>query len=311
MGSAFQLLASGYHALNRLNREEVDLVLSLVTAEAADVAGLWSLWTGLSALRGAVWGNPSESLNRLLAEISNRPAMVNELDEPLGRMVLGRARVLLLAKTGAIAAAKAAIEEMPPGLRPVPMARTALWAGQANEALRHAEAGLLQTGVRPADRPRLAVIAAAASLLAGTATKEAQERATRALDDLFATRGLWPLAALPASARHPLLVLYGAQHSVDEATFSELTGLLADLNDAESVSRAVRLTHRERQLLPLLATDDSIPEIAKTLQVSVHTVRTQVATLREKFHAATRAELIRQASLLGAIPPQPPDTRGR
>jgi DNA-binding NarL/FixJ family response regulator len=44
-----------------------------------------------------------------------------------------------------------------------------------------------------------------------------------------------------------------------------------------------------------------VPEIARKLQVSVNTVRKQVVTLREKFQADTRAELVRRARTYGAI----------
>lgn len=54
-------------------------------------------------------------------------------------------------------------------------------------------------------------------------------------------------------------------------------------------------------LLPLLATTASVPEIARRLHVSVHTVRKQVATLREKFQAPTRAELVRKAGIYWAL----------
>ena len=60
-------------------------------------------------------------------------------------------------------------------------------------------------------------------------------------------------------------------------------------------------TGRSPLLLPLLAGKDSVPQIASQLQVSVNTVRKQVATLRAKFHADTRAELIRKAIAYGAI----------
>ena len=49
------------------------------------------------------------------------------------------------------------------------------------------------------------------------------------------------------------------------------------------------------------ATEMSVTEIAKQLHVSVHTVRKQVATLREKFQAPTRAELVRKAGVYGSI----------
>ncbi len=49
------------------------------------------------------------------------------------------------------------------------------------------------------------------------------------------------------------------------------------------------------------ATDDPVPEIAKKLQVSANTVRKQVVTLRKKFAAESRPELIRKAKVYGAL----------
>lgn len=313
MGAAFQVLAAGFSALVRLDRAELDRALSRVTAAAADVAGLWSVRAALVGFREFAWGSPADGLNDLLAAIANRPPMTNEQNEPLGRAIMGRARILLLAKTGALAAAQTALDELPVGFRAAPAARTALWAGHNGEAVRLAEAGLLETGLRPADRSRLATIAAAATLLQPPPTPASQDRATQIVEHLVDTRTLWPLAALPTSARHALVDAYLAAHDADDPAVRDLLERISGLNDASSASGAVRLTHRELQLLPLLATDDSIPEIAKTLQVSVHTVRTQVATLREKFHAGTRAELIRLAAMMGYVPARlpgnPPPTR--
>ena len=84
--------------------------------------------------------------------------------------------------------------------------------------------------------------------------------------------------------------------------FPVLVERLRLLNDAgEDGIRPVQLTDRELLLLPMLAGKESVPQIATQLQVSVNTVRTQVATLRAKFHADTRAELIRKAIAYGAI----------
>ena len=184
MGAAFQILATGFAALVRLDRAELDLALSRVSNAAAEVAGLWSVRMALMALRDAVWGSPAEALTHLLAEFANRPPMTNEQNEPLGRSVLGRARVLLLTQTGALAAVQPVLSDMPPAVRAVAVARTALWAGHLGEAVRSAEAGLLQTDLRPADRSRLAIIGAAAALLQGPVTPATKDRAVLAVDEL-------------------------------------------------------------------------------------------------------------------------------
>ena len=64
---------------------------------------------------------------------------------------------------------------------------------------------------------------------------------------------------------------------------------------------AVALTQRERALLPLLGGDGTLAEIAAVLQVSPSTVRTQVAVLRAKFDAESRAELVRKARDAGLV----------
>lgn len=53
--------------------------------------------------------------------------------------------------------------------------------------------------------------------------------------------------------------------------------------------------------LPLLATQDSVPEIALKLRVWVNIVRKQVVSLRAEFGAESRAELVRKASAYGTI----------
>jgi DNA-binding CsgD family transcriptional regulator len=301
MGASMHALALGYDALNRLDRAGVESAIAVVEPAAADVAGVWSVRAALEGFHDAIWGDPAEGLDRLLGVLANRPPTANEGSEPLGQSMVGRARVLLLARTGALAAAKRAIEELPAPGRPGSAARAALWSGHPDEALRAAEAGLLQTDVTGVDRSRLTVLATAASLVQGEPGPAVRAKAAHVVEDLVTTGILWPLAALPPSVRHALLVEYEAAHGDDDPFLAAARERLATLNDAGSVGTAVRLTHRELELLPLLATDDTIPVIARNLQVSVHTVRTQVATLREKFGADSRAELVRRAALQGAI----------
>lgn len=301
MGSALYRLAQGYSALNRLDRAGVEAAIADVEPAVADSAGVWSVRAALNGLHDAVWGDPEEGLDQLLSLLANRPPTANEQSEPLGQAMLGGARVLLLARTGALAAAKRAIEELPAPVRAVSGARAALWNGQPADALRLAEAGLLRTDVNGTDRSRLTVLATAAALVQGGAGPAVRAKAVRVVGDLVTTGILWPLAALPATARHALLAEYEAARGEDDPGLAVARERLATLNDAGTVGTAVRLTHRELELLPLLATDDTIPVIARNLQVSVHTVRTQVATLREKFGADSRAELVRRAALQGAI----------
>ena len=63
----------------------------------------------------------------------------------------------------------------------------------------------------------------------------------------------------------------------------------------------LRLTRREEELLPILATAASVPEIASQQYVSANTVRKQVVTLRQKFGATSRDDLIRKAHEAGLL----------
>jgi len=63
----------------------------------------------------------------------------------------------------------------------------------------------------------------------------------------------------------------------------------------------LRLTRREEVLRPLLATAATAQEIADQQYVSVNTVRKQVVTLRQKFAASSRDDLVRRAHEAGLL----------
>jgi DNA-binding CsgD family transcriptional regulator len=63
----------------------------------------------------------------------------------------------------------------------------------------------------------------------------------------------------------------------------------------------VGLTPRELDVLALLAEGASNKAIARTLAISVHTVKFHVASLFDKLDAEGRTEAVTQAARLGAI----------
>ena len=154
------------------------------------------------------------------------------------------------------------------------------------------------------DRLQLLIIRGAATMLDGSITDDIKSDTVTALRHLLLDRSYLPLAMLPRRARDAVLDLGGTLATDPETRtqFAELLDRLPDVQDGDGGVGLIQLTEREAMLLPLLASNDSVPDIAKRLHVSVHTVRTQVATLREKFQASTRAELVRKAGSYGAIP---------
>jgi DNA-binding CsgD family transcriptional regulator len=63
----------------------------------------------------------------------------------------------------------------------------------------------------------------------------------------------------------------------------------------------VALTPRELDVLALLAEGASNKVIARTLAISVHTVKFHIASLFDKLDAEGRTEAVAQAARLGAI----------
>ena len=301
MGETYEVLADLYGALRALDRGAVERALTLVTPEVAAIGGVWAIRAAGEAFHDALWGDPGAGLSRLADEFSRESVLGREQAEPLGGFLLFRARMLLLSKAGAFAAAGRLPEGQPDAVARVAVARMHLWAGDLGEARRVAVEALRREGEVVPDRSKLALIAAAAAFLAGDQDDELREEAASALRTQLAAVDLLPLASLPRAARDA--VLAACAPAVRDEPNVDLLGRLDALNDAGGQGvRTVRLTQRERVLLPMLATDDPVPEIARKLYLSVNTVRKQVVTLREKFDAESRADLVRKATAHGAIP---------
>ena len=300
-GQIFEILADANEAVRRLDRDDLDRCLALVSPETAALAGAWSVRSSLAGWRAALWGDPAVGVNELAADTARLSVIGREQDEPLGRMLLGRIRVILLTKAGAFAAALQAAEPLPEGLRLLSQARIHLWSGQYKQSTRLADAGPYQPGLEMSERYRLVTVRATAALLDGNSDESMRVDAVREVKRLLGVGSFVHLALLPRVARDALLDLCTSEVE-SEPNFLLLLERLSQLNDAgDGGVRPLHLTEREAVLLPLLATEDSVPEIARKLMVSVNTVRKQVVTLREKFQADTRAELVRRARTYGAF----------
>lgn len=72
-------------------------------------------------------------------------------------------------------------------------------------------------------------------------------------------------------------------------------------NDA--AIRSLGLTARECEILELLASGQSNKEMARTLGISPHTIKTHVARLYEKLEVQRRIPAVEKARFLALIPP--------
>jgi len=66
-----------------------------------------------------------------------------------------------------------------------------------------------------------------------------------------------------------------------------------------STAQAPRLTYREREVLRLVVAGQSNTEIAETLTISTHTVRSHLRSLAEKLSACSRTKIVAHARRLG------------
>ena len=63
------------------------------------------------------------------------------------------------------------------------------------------------------------------------------------------------------------------------------------------------LTRAEQRLLALLAAGSSLTEVAETLNISIHTARTQLKAIQQKTGWHTQSEIARMVQQFGVIDP--------
>jgi LuxR family transcriptional regulator, maltose regulon positive regulatory protein len=93
----------------------------------------------------------------------------------------------------------------------------------------------------------------------------------------------------------------GASRSLDAATLPSTALSLAQQASPVSSALGVSLTHREQEILRLVAAGASNQEIAQTLVISLATVKKHVSNLLSKLGVASRTQAIAQARLLSLL----------
>ena len=119
----------------------------------------------LEGWRAALWGDLNAGVAALAAEVTRLSMLGREQDEPLGSVLLGRARAILLTKAGAFGAATQVAEGLPERIRVLSLARIHVWSGQYRLAVRLADGGPYQPDLDSSERARFTTIRAGAALL--------------------------------------------------------------------------------------------------------------------------------------------------
>ncbi len=294
-------------ALRALDEEAATLHLQRHAQEASQ-----SQWLSAPALHAALlstsallWGDPEQALARFDALVPQL-AGVDADGNPWATLLL-RCRAELLLAIGAAGQAERTIVQLTQAadnaIACVPSAWFDLCAGRVSEALAKTDDGIFEARVSLADRAYLYALKSAALRQAGAADELVASAATAACVTCEQAGNLLPFAVLPGSMRSRLLGEHRGHHDSECYLSRALQrGAFDHLGDAElELPPGLRLTPREEVLLPLLATAASVPEIANQQYVSVNTLRKQVVTLRQKFGAATRDDLVRKAHEAGLL----------
>lgn len=295
-------LSRGLAALRLLDREGCRLALAALADRPNGTPG----WTGvvfIQMLEGALWGDPEATLHRSDAAVARNVVVSLEHRGSLGALLLNRGRAILLSRLGSHRSATETARSLAPEWTRAIEALTLLWAGDLPGADRAADGGLHDAATSLYDRVALLVVKGSALAMDPKSPADARTLAATTAIEACLDHELWlPFGIVPPEARRQMLALHeasGEQAPEYPPLFLERAQGLATASGPSMVG--LTLTRREQVLLPLLATADTVPEIARSLQVSTNTVRKQVVTLRSKFGAASRQDLVRKARAAGLL----------
>jgi DNA-binding CsgD family transcriptional regulator len=304
---AFHLVKAD-SALRALDRDQTRHFLRqhVVEASSAQWFNARRLHAAVVSTAAILWDDPEQSLARFDSLVPDPASDINR-PNPWGDLLL-RCRVELLLALGAWNRAEHIVVDLlaraDDSVSAVPATWFYLCAGRFGEAMSKADEGIFELKISLADRAFLYAAKSAALQLGGAAEELVASAATAACVICAQANTLLPFAALPAAARNHLVAAHGRHHSDVDCFLSQAVrrGAFDALRDGPlPLVPPLRLTRREEVLLPLLATAATVQEIADQQYVSVNTLRKQVVTLRQKFDAASRDDLVRRAHEAGLL----------
>lgn len=101
---------------------------------------------------------------------------------------------------------------------------------------------------------------------------------------------LWPLLVVELGRRPRSSFAAAMKREIDR--LSKLTAR-AVLPAHDAVTRLTTLTRREHEILRLLASDQTVRQLANELHISMNTLRTHIKSIYRKLDVATRADAVR------------------
>jgi DNA-binding CsgD family transcriptional regulator len=292
-------------AVRVLDKTAATAALKLASA-LEEASEFWSAYAWVRSVQDLTWSGADYGLARFEAAVANHTRAAHS--ESLSEAMATRAQADLLCGAGRIYAARALLQLSANSrlnrYQLVSEARIHLTGQGGAGALRVAEEGVHDPATSLPARAHLHAIRGAALLLIGAEPALVKSALHAACTLCTEGANVLPFVFLPAGLRAGLLELHdqldhGSPCILDVKLIR--SRLEAVVENFESLPALVRLTPREKVLLPLLAGSGSVLDIAVGLHVSVNTVRKQVVTLREKLAAPDRASLVATAYELGLL----------
>ncbi|WAL63825.1 LuxR C-terminal-related transcriptional regulator [Amycolatopsis cynarae] len=286
-------IAEGWDALDRY--DEAGLADRLAaTGDGTQQLEVWPFVAALVSGHGLYLGDPAASLVHLgTLRLSHAPALV---DQGTAVRVMRRAHVELLIATGQATRALRMIKETEPQASwlALPATRLRLLNGEYEAVRAMASRTSWHETTSRRDARQMLLLKAIAALRMGD--REEARRSVELLSRLRSPEEVLSLASLSPADRDDLFRL--ADIPVSDEAAQRLA--LARPVFPERV-HLVELTNRERAVLTELEAGGTLAQVARTLVVSVNTVRTQVKSVYRKLGASSREDALMRAYELGVL----------
>lgn len=224
------------------------------------------------------------ALDNLLAAEDARPSGLSRQGANL--VLLTHAKVRLLLLNDDAAGALRVTQDLPehPGLL-VPRSAALLAMDQNRAVLEIAQRVRAQVEGRPRWRTTLAAVESVA--LARIGAEDAAREVARRIVEAVPRLGLF--SSLTLLSMYDLEQLLGL---VDTGHAGQIRNRVLPYLSARIVVRLSLLSSREREVLKLIVTGNSIEQAAAALFVSKNTIKTQIASIYRKLDVTSRAQLI-------------------
>jgi DNA-binding NarL/FixJ family response regulator len=286
-------IAEGWDALDRYDDASLADCLEII-GDGTKQLEVWPFVAALVFTHGLHLGDPAASLAHLgTLRLSHAPALI---EVGTAVRVLRRAQVDLLIATGQATRALRMIKEAGPRASwlMLPAARLRLLNGEYEAVRAIASRTSWHETTSRRDARQMLLLKAIAALRMGD--KDEARQSVELISRVRTPDEVLSLASVPPADRDELFRL--ADIPLTDEAARRLTS--ARPGFPESV-QLVELTTREHAVLSELDAGGTIAQIARTLVVSVNTVRTQVKSVYRKLGASSREDALMRAYELGVL----------